>query len=160
MAIASRALQPRDDADESARALLPCDEAGASACVSPTADEADACDVWSEGPGFCSRMHFKPRLNLFTPLRVSGAPPSKALCNSRVTIGMFLANKRIFRVTDSWHARTSAHRSLEEPWIGFTQFLRLGDDELLCDGPNVHRQSNLLPSGGELLLCNRFTCGG
>jgi len=160
MAIAKRAMRVKEDANGKSGALLPCVEAGSSEGASPAESDADDTDSWSESRGLCQRNHYKPRLTLFTPMRVSGAPPSKALCNSRITIGMFVDSKRIFRITDSWHARASAHRPLEEPWIGFTQFLRLGDDELLCDGLNVHKQSNLLPSGGELLSCNRFTCGG
>ena len=39
---------------------------------------------------------------------------------------MYLSSKKIFSVVDSWHARSTAHRVLEEPWIGVIQFLRLG----------------------------------
>ena len=96
------------------------------ACVRGEKLLSAGSDRWTEMPDSCVRIHARPRRSLFTPIRVAGAPPAKTLCNSRVTTGMYLSSKKIFSVVDSWHARSTAHRVLEEPWIGVTQFLRQG----------------------------------
>ena len=84
-------------------------------------------DQWVQDDVSCTRVHVKPRRCLFTPLRVAGAPPAKALCNARVTTGTFCDDGEHFQIIDSWTARAVAHRPLSRPWVGTTRFLRMGD---------------------------------
>ena len=70
------------------------------------------------------RIHRQPRRELFTPLRVSGAPTVTALATLRVTTGRFAISGRAFRIVDSWTARAGAHRDLGEAWTGSTTFTR------------------------------------
>jgi len=84
-------------------------------------------DEWIEDEHVCMRVHAKPRRNLFTPLRVAGAPPAKTLCNARITKGTFIDTGEIFPITDSWTARAVMHRPMPRLWVGTTQFIRIGD---------------------------------
>ncbi len=83
-------------------------------------------DEWRVSDDGCAREHRRVRTCLFTPLRVSGAPPAKELCNVRVTVGQFCDSKRVFRICDAWTSRADAHRCLEAPWRGVTYFWRKG----------------------------------
>ena len=69
-----------------------------------------------------TRRHDKPRRNMFTPLRVAGAPPARALTPMRLTRGTFVKSGLPFQVIDTWTARAEAHRELKEPWVGSTSF--------------------------------------
>ena len=84
-------------------------------------------DQWVQEDGSCTRVHVRPRTCLFTPLRVEGAPPAKALCNTRITEGTYCDNNEAFSIVDSWTARAVAHRPLARPWVGSTRFIRIGD---------------------------------
>ena len=66
--------------------------------------------------------HHKPRLELATPLRVSGAPPAKALTPTRLTRGRFVNSGERFELTDTWTSRSEAHRCLPNFWTGETFF--------------------------------------
>ena len=79
-------------------------------------------DEWLREGATVVRHHHKPRLRLFTPLRVAGAPPAKALTGARVTEGSF-ADGRPFRCIDQWTSRDRAHLPLGEAWTGKTTFL-------------------------------------
>ena len=74
-----------------------------------------------EMPGPC-RRRTKPRRTLFTPRRVEGAPPAKALTPTRVTIGRFVDSGEEFSRLDSWRSRRDAHLDLGRAWIGETRF--------------------------------------
>ena len=75
-------------------------------------------------------MHHQPRVELFTPLRVAGAPPSKSLTPARVTEGRFVDTGEAFRRVDSWTTKSTAHADLGRRWTGTTRFLmRTGCDE-------------------------------
>ena len=76
------------------------------------------------------RTHDTPRTELFTPMRVKGAPPARTLTSTRITSGRYVDDGEAFTVTDSWRARATAHRQLERPWIGSTAFFRMSDDAL------------------------------
>ena len=82
-------------------------------------------DEWREDADEATRVHWRPRRNLFTPMGVAGAPPSRALTNTRITKGRFTDNGEVFAVTDSWRARASAHMDLEREWTGTTTFIRI-----------------------------------
>jgi hypothetical protein len=69
-----------------------------------------------------SRVHSKPRIELFTPMRIAGAPPAKALTPIRITEGRFKSGKE-FRKVDTWTARATAHESMPAPWTGKTTFV-------------------------------------
>ena len=89
-------------------------------------------DEWdSSESGGLARRHFRPRLELFTPLKVSGSPSVNQLTHARVTKGCFLDNGEHFELVDSWSCRGSAHRSLDRPWVGFIKFL-LKVDVRIC----------------------------
>ena len=83
-------------------------------------------DSWAdeEAGGDLVRVHRKHRRELFTPLRVAGSPPAKALATLRVTTGQFVISGRSFRIVDSWTARAGAHRDLGEAWTGQTTFIK------------------------------------
>ena len=74
-----------------------------------------------EMPGPC-RMHATPRRTLFTPRRVEGAPPAKALTPTRVTIGRCVDSGKEFSRLDSWRSRSDAHLDLGRAWVGETKF--------------------------------------
>ena len=68
------------------------------------------------------RHHKQPRRELFTPMRVQGAPPARALTSARITRGIFLDTGQEFYRADSWRARDAAHQDLGRAWIGSTTF--------------------------------------
>ena len=80
-------------------------------------------DIWELGRAQITRHHERPRSELFTPRRVGGAPPSRALTSTRVTKGRFLDDGSEFSWTDSWRARSTAHRDLGRLWMGTTMFI-------------------------------------
>ena len=82
-------------------------------------------DSWTRGRSDeeLERRHSKPRRELFTPRRVEGAPPSRALTTARITEGTFLATGERFRRVDSWTQRATAHLELRDWWIGKTIFV-------------------------------------
>ena len=79
-------------------------------------------DGWLHDGDKVSRKHSRPRSCLFTPIRVAGAPPARALTAMRVTEGKFLGSGLEFIHRDNWTSRASAHQKLREPWIGKTTF--------------------------------------
>ena len=93
--------------------------------------EHGANDLWIEGKEEAVRRHRRPRRCLFTPLRVSGAPPVRALAPVRVTEGRYCDDGQSFRVVDCWTSRATAHRPLKGPWTGSTTFLMRHEESLL-----------------------------
>ena len=85
-------------------------------------------DLWLEKSEKTVRRHRRPRRSLFTPLRVSGAPPAKSLTPVRITEGKFCDDGEPFRVVDCWTSRATAHRPLERAWIGLTTFLTRSEE--------------------------------
>ena len=83
-------------------------------------------DYWADDDagGEVARIHRKHRRELFTPRRVAGSPPIKALATLRVTTGRFVISGRSFRIVDSWTARAGAHRDLGEALTGRTTFVK------------------------------------
>ena len=96
-------------------------------------------DEWQEDDGELVRVHRKPRCELFTPLRVEGSPPVRALKTARVTEGKFLDTGEDFSCTDAWTNKSAAHRDLHRWWTGTTRFLRKSEDRLISD---VHFSGN------------------
>ena len=84
-------------------------------------------DSWNEDELTVTRTHAKPRQCRFTPLRVAGAPPVRALTGTRVTRGVFTDNGELFTVVDNWTTRSTAHASTSRPWVGSTQFWKRSD---------------------------------
>ena len=81
-------------------------------------------DEWLEhGTEWITRVHEFPRTELFTPSRVGGAPPGKALTPARITRGKFTDTNESFCRVDSWKQKSSAHRDLGRPWRGATTFI-------------------------------------
>ncbi len=106
-------------------------------------------DAWKiEGYGVI-REHRRPRTTLFTPLRVAGAPPGKALTSTRVTRGEHLDDGESFVRTDNWTTRGTAHLCLSRRWVGSTTFLMKTSS---CEF--------LEPSGNLSLLRTAFCFGG
>ena len=84
---------------------------------------ARSSDSWAYEQSGPVRHHAKPRRCLFTPMRVEGSPPAKALTAMRVTKGVYLSSGEDFQIVDNWTARGTAHAELREPWVGSTRFL-------------------------------------
>ena len=81
-------------------------------------------DHWEVVEDVAKRVHQRPRRELFTPLRVEGSPPAKALTATRMTRGKFLNNGEEFKVIDNWTARATAHTDLGRLWVGSTTFVK------------------------------------
>ena len=81
-------------------------------------------DDWEERDGEVTRTHRRPRLELFTPLRVEGSPPARELTPTRTTVGVFVDSGEAFRRVDTWTSRSSAHLALSRRWTGTTTFTR------------------------------------
>ena len=101
----------------------------------PAARERQACadashkmesegDLWLETPTHCIRVHKTGRSRLFTPPRVAGVPPRKALAAVRVTEGCYLDDGAKFKRVDHWTGRT-AHLSMARKLTGTTSFMRV-----------------------------------
>ena len=87
-------------------------------------------DRWHNrgGAGAWERWHLTPRRFLFTPYKVAKGPSKNvALNQSRFTCGI-TESGRSFEFFDDWTRPDSSHRTLEEPWIGYTVFLERGGD--------------------------------
>ena len=84
--------------------------------------EGSRDDTWEETERKVIRVHQRSRRALFTPLRVRGAPPGKALTPERVTKGKYISNGEDFEITDTWTSRGHAHRQLKDAWTGVTEF--------------------------------------
>ena len=82
-------------------------------------------DIWRpiNDDGRLRRCHARPRRQLFTPIRVAGSPPGKALTAVRITEGVFNDNGEAFRIADNWTARSTAHQDLGRLWTGSTTFV-------------------------------------
>ena len=85
--------------------------------------EGKPVDSWQQDAMGPIRVHGRPRRCLFTPMRVEGAPPARALTATRVTRGTYLNSGKAFEVVDNWTTRSTAHAELREPWVGHTKFL-------------------------------------
>ena len=86
-------------------------------------DEEDVGELQIDEHGQATRQHLKPRQCLFTPTRVKGAPPGRALTAMRVTRGKYCDNGEAFVRCDNWTSRATAHMSLGRRWVGTTTFL-------------------------------------
>ena len=84
-------------------------------------------DGWQKHGECLVRVHAKPRQALFTPLRVAGSPPAKALTAVRITEGVFCDNNEAFARTDNWTSRSAAHLDLGRRWTGSTRFIARKD---------------------------------
>ena len=88
------------------------------------AEASEPRDCWDDTAAHCTRVHNCARRKLFTPLRVTSAPTAKSLFAVRLTVGRYTETGETFQILDNWHAREAAHRDLDAPWKGYTQFLR------------------------------------
>ena len=77
--------------------------------------------IWEDANSTAVRVHRQPRRALFTPLRVRGAPPGRALTPQRITRGKYVSSGEEFEITDTWTSRGYAHRQLKEAWTGVTE---------------------------------------
>ena len=94
------------------------------ACADASHKMESEGDLWLETPTHCIRVHKTGRSRLFTPPRVAGVPPSKALAAVRVTEGCYLDDGAKFKRVDHWTGRT-AHLSMARKWTGTTSFMRV-----------------------------------
>ena len=94
-------------------------------------------DAWIIDAEEAMRVHLRPRCELFTQLRVAGAPPDKGLTPARITEGRFVDTGEQFTRFDSWTTRATAIANFGRRWIGSTRFLlRAGYAlERPCDAP-------------------------
>ena len=99
--------------------------------VSEVVDDADDhndLDDWDYQQFNVVRRHGRPRRSLFTPLRVRGSPPAKALTPVRITEGRFCDTGEKFRRTDAWTTRSTSHLVMPRRWKGTTTFLFLSQE--------------------------------
>ena len=94
------------------------------ACADPSHAGEPENDQWLEAPTHCVRVHKNSRNCFFTPPRVAGIPPSKALAAVRITEGCYVDNGEKYRRVDNWTGRT-AHQILHRRWTGKTTFMRV-----------------------------------
>ena len=94
------------------------------ASIAPTLSSTPMhrADEWEEGTLTVIRTHCKPRSTLFTPLRVSGSPPAKALTAMRLTQGQYLDTGERLTRQDNWTTRTTAHLPQGRNRVGTTTF--------------------------------------
>ena len=65
---------------------------------------------------------------MFTPFKVAGGPNAKTpLKRIRITRGKYFASGKTFKIIDDWTTRANAHRLLEGPWIGTTDFREVAE---------------------------------
>ena len=78
--------------------------------------------------GVWHRWHLTPRVSLFTPYKVAKGPtPNMSLQASRFTCGV-TESGQAFEFVDDWTRPDNRHRTLSEPWIGFTIFTEKAGD--------------------------------
>ena len=91
-------------------------------------------DKWKtagEG-GVWRRLHLKPRRSLFTPYKVSKGPSSSdRLGRIRFTKGVTRSGQE-FEFHDNWQDPLTAHRLLDEHWVGCTTFIDEAKVDLLA----------------------------
>ena len=81
-------------------------------------------DGWSQNAPYIIRSHRMPRRELFTPMKVPGAPAAASINAARITRGRFLDNGEEFQVVDNWNRRDGkAHEDMGRQWTGTTAFL-------------------------------------
>ncbi len=79
-------------------------------------------DSWVQNSEVWRRQHAKPRMCLFTPMKVAGGPLlSSDVPDTRMTFGKYL-NGEHFEVIDNWRTAAEPHLRLERPWTGTTVF--------------------------------------
>ena len=84
------------------------------------------CSEGSGGNGW-TRRHAKPRVALFTPMKVAGGPQNGlAVGEIRVTLGHY-ADGRAFSRADLWKELKDAHSLRAKPWTGCTTFITTGE---------------------------------
>ena len=104
-----------------------------SALAEPAQQEGLLADGWLVMPSSCCelagaavetiRVHREPRTELFTPLRVPGAPRAAQLIPARLTRCEFLDTSEKFQMVDCWTRRDGgAHKHLGRKWVGTTTF--------------------------------------
>ncbi len=105
-------------------AAIGMDRLDSRAASAPALDLIKAeSDAWNEQEsGNVVRVHSRWRRELFTPLRVEGAPPARALTPVRITEGKY-EDGRSFKRVDTWTARATAHLALPQFWHGTTTFV-------------------------------------
>ena len=71
-------------------------------------------DAWIVDGEEAMRVHHKARRELFTPLHVAGAPPSKGFTPMRIIKGNFIDKGEMFKRADTRAARASVHTDLRD----------------------------------------------
>ena len=77
---------------------------------------------WAVSGNEVVMRHDRPRRQLFTPIRVRGAPPAKGLLSARITTGVYLDTGEEFQLTDNLRNKARANAELERHWIGRSKF--------------------------------------
>ena len=85
-------------------------------------------DEWYEDDEIIERAHQKPRIELFTPRRVAGAPPCRSLAAIRITNGRYVDTGETFERVDQWTTRSTAHMQMRARWTGTTRFMKLSHE--------------------------------
>ena len=85
----------------------------------------DERDSWSSVgvEGIWKREHRRPRVSLFTPMRVAKGPSANShLSRIRQTRGVRLDTLESFEIADDWTQSGNAHRRMSFPWVGTKTF--------------------------------------
>ena len=125
------AMKTSDDRASTAPTLNNCNETQHD---NKNKTEHEQNDHWKSTTTTVTRIHAEPRRELFTPVRVAGAPSSTALTPVRITTGKFVDTGEEFQRIDTWTARTTAHLCLGRRWKGTTEFIMRVDGDLVSRG--------------------------
>ena len=92
--------------------------------ISLQQSQADGWETRTTGDHEIVRQHRKPRISLFTQMKVAGGPRNATSVGSmRVTIGKY-ADNQTFCMVDKWKVAAEPHQQMEQPWTGTTFFLK------------------------------------
>ena len=79
-------------------------------------------DAWCRESPQWTRIHTKPRISLFTPMKVARGPTAGSEVGEwRTTEGVY-QDGTTFLVKDRWKAAADPHAHLAQPWTGITTF--------------------------------------
>ena len=86
--------------------------------------QVDGWETRAVGNHEIVRQHRKPRMSLFTPMKVVGGPRNATSVGSvRVTVGKY-ADEQTFCKVDRWKVAVEPHQRMEQPWTVTTFFLK------------------------------------
>ncbi|CAK0813605.1 unnamed protein product, partial [Prorocentrum cordatum] len=101
----------------------------------PTPADDPKEDFWEREDGLWHRVHVVPRVAMFTPIDVDGAPDADELGGWRLT-KVDYHNGQSDLIEDDWLRDPSPHRPLHARWTGRTTFGPKDQEEIDAEGGN------------------------